>query len=160
MPVIIKNGKVYGDRNITLTQAEYDALPVAEKCNGTVYYITDSSTSYPTASNLRYDTGHSVKDKIDELDEGLIVQFLSTGWTGSETVDGVTYATQTISVTSVSGHPIVGIVPISGTLPTSAEQDAFDSVEYFTANDTANTIKAYATSAPSDDFAVVVKGAR
>jgi len=91
---------------------------------------------------------------------GLTVQFPSTGWTTTETVNGATYYTQTVSVTSVSGNPIVSIVPLSGTLPTSAEQKAFDSVSYFTANDTTNTIKAYAETAPSDTFAVVVKGAR
>ena len=93
-------------------------------------------------------------------DAGLTVQFPSTGWTTTETVNGTTYYTQTVSVTMVGGKPIIGITPISGTLPTSAEQKAFDSVSYFTANDTTNTIKAYATSAPSDTFAVVVKGAR
>lgn len=99
-------------------------------------------------------------DALSALNDSLIVQFSSAGWTTTETVNGTTYYTQTVSVTSVSSdHPEVGIVPISGTLPTNAEQDAFDSVEYFTANDTTNTIKAYATSAPGDTFAVVVKGA-
>lgn len=119
----------------------------------TAEYVTyDNSTSGLEAVN--------VQEAVDELSNSLIVQFLSTGWTTTETVNGTTYYTQTVSVTSVSGKPIIGITPISGTLPTSAEQDAFDSVEYFTANDTTNTIKGYATSAPSDTFAVVVKGAR
>ena len=43
MPVIIKNGKTYGDRSVTLSKAEYDALSSAEKLNGTVYYIYDSN---------------------------------------------------------------------------------------------------------------------
>lgn len=116
--------------------------------------------------NLRY-TGKNVQarlaylsDKVAALDTGITVQFASTGWITTETVNNTTYYTQEVSVTSVSGTPIVGISPISGTLPTSAEQEAFNSVEYFTANDTTNTIKAYAESAPSDTFAVVVKGAR
>jgi hypothetical protein len=97
---------------------------------------------------------------VDSINKGLIVQFPSTGWTTTETVNGTTYYTQTVSVSSVSSKPIVGITPLSGTLPTGAEQSAFDSVSYFTANDTTNTIKAYATSAPANTFAVVVKGAR
>lgn len=101
-----------------------------------------------------------IGDALTSLNNGLIVQFLSTGWTTTETVNGTTYYTQTVSVSGVSGKPIVGISPLSGTLPTGAEQSAFDSVSYFTANDTTNTIKAYATSAPANTFAVVVKGAR
>jgi hypothetical protein len=113
---------------------------------GSLTYLSEKIASNETA--------------INSLGNGLIVQFASTGWTTTETVNGTTYYTQTVSVTSVSGNPIVGISPISGTLPTSAEQSAFNSVDYFTANDTTNTIKAYATTAPSDTFAVVVKGAR
>lgn len=102
----------------------------------------------------------SIGEELTALNNGLIVQFPSTGWTTTETVNGTTYYTQAVSVTSVSGKPIIGITPISGTLPTGAEQSAFDSVSYFTANDTNNTIKAYATSAPASTFAVAVKGAR
>ena len=89
----------------------------------------------------------------------LTVQFPSTGWTTTETVNGTTYYTQTVRVEYVIEKPIIAISPITGTLPTSAEQSAFNSVDYFTADNTARTIKAYATSAPSDTFAVVVKGA-
>lgn len=116
----------------------------------TAEYITyDNSTSGLEAVN--------VQEAIDELSNCLTVQFASTGWTTTETVNNTTYYTQTVSVASVSGKPIIGITPITGTLPTSEEQDSFDSVEYFTANDTANTIKGYATSAPANTFAVVVK---
>lgn len=100
----------------------------------------------------------SVGSELTSLNKGLIVQFTSTGWT-SETVNGATYYTKSVSVSNVSGHPVVGIVPITGTLPTTAEQSAFDYVSYFTVDETANTIKAYATSTPSNDFAVIVKGA-
>lgn len=102
----------------------------------------------------------TIGTELTALNNGLIVQFPSTGWTTTETVNGTTYYTQTVSVSGVSSKPIVGITPLSGTLPTGAEQSAFDSVSYFTANDTTNTIKAYATSAPANTFAVVVKGAR
>lgn len=214
MPYQIKNGIIYSGNAVTLTQAEYDALTEAEKKNGTVYYISDSS-AVMDASDVGIDGGGNLQDlvgsvatietspataihavgdyivyngqlyevtaaiavgetftagtnveattvgdQLSELNSGLTVQFPSTGWATTETVNGTTYYTQTISVTSVSGKPIVGITPISGTLPTSAEQDAYDSVEYFTADESTNTIKAYATNAPSDTFAVVVKGAK
>ena len=75
MSVLIKNGKIYGDHSVTLTQAQYDALSTTEKNNGTVYYITDGTASYPTAATTRYDhtdsglTANSVQDAIDELSE-------------------------------------------------------------------------------------------
>lgn len=163
--------------DVELTQAQYDALPATKLTNNVNYFIKDGAYrpqgSVIDAEGVMYDntesglTSDTVQGAIDEnasaieeLSAGLIVQFPSTGWTTTETVNGTTYYTQTVSVTSVSGKPIVGITPISGTLPTGAEQSAFDSVSYFTANDTANTIKGYATSAPANNFAVVVKGAR
>lgn len=50
MPYIYKTGKEYGVADITITgkncvemtQARYDALTLAEKNNGTIYFITDS----------------------------------------------------------------------------------------------------------------------
>ncbi len=75
MPVLVKNGKIYGDHSVTLTQAQYDALSTTEKNNGTVYYITDGTANYPTAATTRYDhtdsglMATSVQDAIDELSE-------------------------------------------------------------------------------------------
>jgi hypothetical protein len=126
---------------------------------GQLYKVTDDiavGETFTAGTNVEATT---VGDQLSELNKGLIVQFSSAGWTTTETVNGTTYYTQTVSVTSVSSdHPEVGIVPISGALPTSAEQDAFNSVEYFTVDKATNTLKGYATSAPSDTFAVVVKG--
>lgn len=88
-----------------------------------------------------------------------VVQFESTGWTTTETVDSVTYYTQSVSVQTIgTGHPDIGIVPISGVLPTAAEQTAYDDVNYFTVDHTNKAIKGYAKVAPSTTFAVIVKG--
>lgn len=43
MPYQIKNGIIYSGNAVTLTQAQYDALPTIQKNNGTVYYIYDSN---------------------------------------------------------------------------------------------------------------------
>lgn len=149
MPKIVKNGLEYSGtplEEVTAWPPTGDSVQIEQPLMGN----TDIS-----------EVGDgTVTGAISELNNGLTVQFPSTGWATTETVNGTTYYTQTISVTSVSGKPIVGITPISGTLPTSAEQDAYDSVEYFTADESTNTIKAYATNAPSDTFAVVVKGAK
>lgn len=56
MPVIIKNGKVYGDRSVTLSQAEYNALSEVEKNNGTTYYIYDVN-SFVQANEVGLDGG-------------------------------------------------------------------------------------------------------
>ena len=127
---------------------------------GQLYKVTDDIAAGETFTAGTNVEAKTIGDQLSELNNGLTVQFPSTGWTTTETVNNTTYYTQTVSVTSVSGKPIIGITPISGTLPTGAEQSAFDSVSYFTANDTNNTIKAYATSAPANTFAVAVKGAR
>ena len=51
---------------VTLTQAQYDALPLEQKNHGT-YIISDSDSPNISANNVEYSTGVSVKDKIDEL---------------------------------------------------------------------------------------------
>lgn len=56
MPIIIKNGKVYGDRSVTLSQAEYNALSEVEKNNGTTYYIYDVN-GVVTADDVALDGG-------------------------------------------------------------------------------------------------------
>lgn len=73
MGLIIKNGiKYVGDNSVELTQAQYDALPQAEKLNGTTYYITDGQ-NITTASAVTYDntasgmTATDVQAAIDEV---------------------------------------------------------------------------------------------
>ena len=56
MPIIIKNGKVYGDRSVTLSQAEYNALSEVEKNNGTTYFIHDVN-GVVTADDVALDGG-------------------------------------------------------------------------------------------------------
>lgn len=67
----------------------------------------------------------------------------------------------------LSDHPEIGIIPTSGTLPTDAEQDAYNSVNYFvvepiydpfTEEVTATDLVGYALAAPTASFSVVVKG--
>ena len=130
-----------------------------EDAAGHLQYEIDGISSKIGTTDISGVGDGTLTGAVSALNDGIIVRFTSTGWT-SETVSGTTYYTKSVSVTSVSGKPIIGITPLSGTLPTGAEQSAFDSVSYFTANDTTNTIKAYATSAPANTFAVVVKGAR
>lgn len=88
-----------------------------------------------------------------------VLQFESTGWTSTETVNDVTYYTQSVSVQTIgTGHPDIGIAPITGVLPTTDEQTAYDAVNYFTVDHTNKAIKGYAETAPSNTFAIIVKG--
>lgn len=77
MGTLYRNGVPYigsgGAGGVEVTQAEYDSLPESEKLNGSIYFITDGSVSYPTASQMRYDNTESgipstsVQGAIDEL---------------------------------------------------------------------------------------------
>lgn len=49
-----------------LTQAQYDALTPAEKSNGTIYCVTDSTGTYLTASEVSYGAG-SVQGALDDV---------------------------------------------------------------------------------------------
>ena len=52
---------------VELTQAEYDALSTVEKSNGTIYYVTDATGTYLTASEVSYGSS-SVQDALDDLE--------------------------------------------------------------------------------------------
>ena len=79
MGTIYRNGTAFigsgGAGGVELTQAEYDALPETEKMNGSIYFISDGETSYPSASTMRYDnstsglTATSVQTAVDEVNE-------------------------------------------------------------------------------------------
>ena len=49
---------------VTLTQAQYDALPLEQKNHGT-YIISDADSPNINAEDVDYDSNTSVKDKID-----------------------------------------------------------------------------------------------
>lgn len=103
MGTLYRNGIPYvgsgGAGGVEVTQAEYDALPTSEKMNGSIYFITDGSVSYPTASQMRYDNTESgipstsvqgaideLKIDVDDLNNGLTYQ-LFTSFVGSQVVN-------------------------------------------------------------------------
>ena len=51
---------------VELTQSQYDALSTADKNNGNVYYVTDSTGTYLTASEVSYGSG-SVQEALDDI---------------------------------------------------------------------------------------------
>ena len=86
MPVIIKNGKTYGDRSVTLSKAEYDALSSAEKLNGTVYYIYDSNENAGIAVELT----QAEYDALVSPDPD-IVYYITDGSVSYPTADDMRY---------------------------------------------------------------------
>lgn len=77
---------------VELTQAQYDALPSSKLTDNVEYFITDGSTSYPTADEVRYEEGVSVADALDTLNAGLIPVLTGT-WTPSMPRNSITTTT-------------------------------------------------------------------
>ena len=94
------NVKNYVNKRIAcVTQSEYDALPIATKTNGTVYFIKDSIPQWSTASDAE------IVQAIADADAGLIDLYSDYGWrvgdervvplsaiAASGTFDGVTWS--------------------------------------------------------------------
>lgn len=83
----------------------------------------------------------------------------TSGWSSATTtVDGTAYYIYAISLKNCSdAHPEV-MIGATGTLPTTAQQSAFDKVKYVTVNVENLQLKLYATSKPTSDFVITVKG--
>ena len=122
----VNNIQPDGNKNVQtvveLTQAEYDAL--VTKDPKIVYYITDGSVDYPTASTIPYDhtdsglTADNVQDAIDEVQGGIGNTFMGTTATTltgaiaehesdistlNSKTDNVTYGTITWNTANVTG---------------------------------------------------------
>ena len=113
MGTLYRNGVPYigsgGAGGVELTEAEYEALPSSEKMNGTIYFITDGSVSYPTASEMRYDNTESQipatsvqgaidenRIEINELKNGLTKLFGS----GSGSANSLCYREEITAITA------------------------------------------------------------
>lgn len=84
----------------------------------------------------------------------------TSNWSSStSTVNGTAYYTYTVTLKNVSDkHPEVLCGPTSGTLPTAAETKAFGYVNHITVDADNLTMKLYATTKPTSNFAIIVKG--
>lgn len=100
---------------VALTQAEYDALALSgDLVPNTHYVITDAQSLNPTASDIEYSGGVSVKQAIDNLDYRYAVIDLSSLSTTADTAQNlgalstltsnkVTTYTQILSISMVYG---------------------------------------------------------
>lgn len=82
-----------------------------------------------------------------------------SNWSGTKTtVDGADYYTYTINLSKVfTDHPTIGI-GAAGTLPTEAEQTAYDAWQYVTVDKENLTLKLYSTEVPASNFVIIAKG--
>ena len=136
MGTLYRNGVPYigsgGAGGVEVTQAEYDSLPESEKLNGSIYFITDGSVSYPTASQMRYDNTESgipstsVQGAIDELK--IDVDDLNNGLLKSAVAD----ATGTVTTSATGTANITAIVPNNSVpvLAVATNDSAFCTIMY------------------------------
>lgn len=123
------------------TRDEYNALSSAEKSDPNItYFITDDETAFPAR-------------------ECASITISTSNWSNSTTtVDSVAYYIYEVSLSTVfDSHPDIYLVALS-TFPTSAEKQAYMTVDYITVDSATNKLKCYARSKPSADFVIIVKG--
>ena len=125
-----------------------------------------------TASDVSYDnttsgmTATNVQDAIDEVDGNVKnshkVTTLSvslTGWTSDTTSQsGTTLYKKQISLNHVYVESPTVDIGSSGVLPTSAQQESYNLLQYATVDDTVPCIYLYASAIPTTAFYIKVKG--
>lgn len=91
----------------------------------------------------------------------LVTQFevTTSGWTAdSTTQSGATLYKKSIALTQVDSTFGVVAIGSTGTLPSLAEQTAFDLVQYVTIDSTVPCLYLYASDIPTDSFYIKVEG--
>lgn len=118
-------------------------------------------------SNPKAEHDAATKQYVDTYLEELACLLASTeftvaagSWSSSTaTIDGTAYYTYEIGCTIYDNNPEISLAA-SGTLPTSAEQSAYECVKYAVANAGAKTLILYAETVPECDFVIRVRGVR
>ena len=117
------------------------------------------STVTITITDKNGTTTATVTDGADAQDVTTTFTISTSGWSNSQTlIDGEDYYTYTINLTEIHTEAPIISIGASGTLPTAAEQEAYDAWQYATVNDQNDTLTLYATSKPTSNFKIIVKG--
>lgn len=120
MGKLIRNGIEYGGGNGTdifeVTQAEYDALKQAGTLvHNALYVISDAPNLNPTASDIEYSSGVTVKQAIDDICNYSTTETAIGKWIDGRTVyQKVILINDTISNSWVDADTISGITRIVG----------------------------------------------
>lgn len=117
---------------------------------GNVDNTSDANKPVSTATQTAISNAHKVTNKAVDL----------TSWTTDTTSQsGTTLYKKQISLSHVYANPSVDIGASTGNvLPTTAEQEAYNLVQYVTVDDTVPCLYLYASSIPSTAFYINVEG--
>lgn len=113
---------------------------------------------------LDSDAAGHLQNEIDEINEKIQQQVevtvLANSWSNSTvTINGTAYYTYDIQLTGLYVEsPTIGIGAIN-TLPTEAEQEAYNSWAYATVDTETNIVTLYAESVPTDNFNIIIHDA-
>lgn len=173
-----QHGYLYADVSASLN--DLDDVTIAAVANGQVLTYDSTTQKWknasiptPTAAQTTYTNTTSglvattVQGAIDE--EVAIVNNKhkvntfavdTTGWVADTTSQsGTTLYKKSVSVSHVYANPSVDIGSATGNvLPTTAEQTAYDLIQYVTCDDTVPCLYLYASNIPTDTFYINVGG--
>lgn len=108
--------------------------------------VTNIAMVYSIASNVENTAKYNVS----------LANWSST----TTTVDGRKYYTQSLSITKViDNYPIINI-GATGTLPTEAEENAYDTLKFAYLNENSKTITLYCLEKPESSYVVLIKGVK
>lgn len=187
-PYYHNNAKYYSQQSNPTLFANLQDVDMTGVQDGNVPVYDAASQKYvpgqggggaPSADDVSYNntasglTADNVQDAIDELnadkastddvDDMVKVTTLAvdlTGWTSDTTSQsGVTLYKKQISLNNVYASPSVDIGAGTGyVLPTSAEQESYDLLQYVTVDDAVPCLYLYASDIPTTAFYISVKG--
>lgn len=173
-----QNGYLYADVSASLN--DLDDVTIGTLANGQVLTYDSTTQKWknasipaPTAAQTTYTNTSSglvattVQGAIDEEvinvnNKHTVSTFAvdTTGWVADTTSQsGTTLYKKSVSISHVYANPSVDIGSASGNvLPTTAEQTAYDLVQYVTCDDAVPCLYLYASDIPTDTFYINVGG--
>lgn len=142
---------LYG--NDIYTDSSLAAVPLTTAM-GTLSSLTTTAQTSLVAAINEVDADIDNKHKVTSLTVS------TSNWsTDTTSQSGSTLYKKQISLNHVYANPIVDIGSASGyVLPTTAEQEAYDLLEYVTADDTVPCLYLYASDIPTDTFYINAEG--
>lgn len=146
MPAIARNRQYYAGGADSATALEYD-----------------NTSSGLTATNTQ-DAIDEVNDKEDNRNKVTTFAVAITGWTSTTSAQsGSTLYKKSIAInndhTKPNGTPTIDIGCASGsTLPTVAEQNSYNLLQYVTVDDAVPCLYLYASAIPTTAFYIKVRG--
>ena len=113
---------------------------------------------------LSEDAAGNLQLQIDAINDSILKQataiIYSNGWSNSTTqVNGVEYYTYTVQLDDVFVESPVISIGATDTLPTEAEQEAYDTWQYATVDDSTKELTLYSEEVPANSFVIIVRDA-